>query len=282
MEIQEHLKMLRLDGSEKRIADPGEPSNIGLETLPIELVIKIATALHPVDRASLAFTSSWLHSIIGNALKLNQFDRAEFLRRLELDGMWLSEIFCEICQKFHEPPKSRNFTPKEARRACIHYEDPKLEKQSFSPFLSKEIHFDIMAALSRLSRFRHKSTYQSDFAANLEDMIEFITLYVNDEEDPHIRRKENIYYSEEDHILIKSERTLFPGRSTGREVSGILEGACSLGWILHDCPELSTVCEHVDWSDLYPFLFRPDDEFKWRRGQWSFQSSYGNVVVMTS
>ncbi|KAF5654304.1 hypothetical protein FCIRC_13983 [Fusarium circinatum] len=272
MEIQKHLKRLRLDGSDDiqsagddieltlySIADPGQPSNIGLKTLPIELVSRIATALHPVDRASLAFTSSWLHSIIGNALKLNQFDRSEFLRRLQLDGMWLSEIFCEICQKFHEPRKSRNFTPREARRACIHYGDPKLEKQSFSRFLGKEIHFDIMAALLRLRRFRHKSTYQSDFAAHLEYMIQFTRDYVDDEEDPHIQVDQDLYYSQEDHILIKSQRRLFPGRSTGREVTGILNGARDLGWIIHENPELLAVCEHTYWPDLYPFLFRPED-----------------------
>ncbi|KAF5597693.1 hypothetical protein FPANT_4009 [Fusarium pseudoanthophilum] len=178
MEVQTLLKMLRLDGSRKRIADAGQPSDIGLKTLPTELVIKIATALHPIDRASLAFTSSWLHRIIGNALKLNQFDRAEFLRRLELDGMWLSEIFCEACQKFHEPRVSREFTPREARRACVKYGDPKLEEKSFPPFL-EDINFDIVAALSRFSRFRHKFTAESDFAAQwarLEDIVSVHTL----------------------------------------------------------------------------------------------------------
>ncbi|KAF5582655.1 hypothetical protein FPCIR_9406 [Fusarium pseudocircinatum] len=235
MDITKDLKMLRLDGSKKRIADPEQPSEIGLKTLPTELLIKIATALHPINRASLAFTSSWLHSIIGNALKLNQFDRLEFLRRLELDDMWLSEIFCEICQKFHEPRKSRNFTPREARRACIRYGDPKLEKPNF--------------------------------ASHLEQMIEFTLDYVDDEEGPHIRVDQDIYYSHEDRILIKSQRTLFPGRNTGREVMGILNGARNLGWIIHENPELLAVCEHTYWPEVYPYLFRPEDEFKWRRGQ---------------
>lgn len=255
------------------IADPGQPSDIGLKTLPTELVVKIATALHPIDRASLAFTSSWLHRIIGNALELNQFDRSEFLRRLELDGMWLSEIFCEICQKFHEPRKSRDFTPREARRACIKHGDPKLEKKSFSPYL-QGIHFDIIAALSRSSRFRHKATAESDFMAqwdHLEDMVEWTTHYLDDPENPYVQVQQTIYYSGEDHILIKSQRILFTGESTGRDLSGIINRARALSWIIYNAPELSAVCAHTNWSSLYPFLFRPDDEFKWRRGQWSFR-----------
>ncbi|KAF5637165.1 hypothetical protein F52700_4902 [Fusarium sp. NRRL 52700] len=267
MEIQKDLEMMSLDASNKRIADPGQPLNIGLKNLPIELVVKIATALLPIDRASLAFTSSWLHSIIGNALKLNQFDRSEFLRRLERDGMWLSEIFCEICQKFHEPQQSRNFTPREAQRACILHGDPKLGKQSFSRFPPEEINFNIVAALSRLSRFPHKSTVESDFAAHQEDMIETDILYVNDKEDPHTRVEKSMYYSDEDHILIKSQTTLFSGRGTGREVSGILERAMDLAWMLHNGPELPSICEHIHWLDLYRCLIRPEDEFKWRRGQ---------------
>ncbi|KAF5544902.1 hypothetical protein FNAPI_9284 [Fusarium napiforme] len=222
MEVQKLLKMLRLDGSEKHIADAGQPSDIGLKTLPTELVVKIATALHPIDRASLAFTSSWLHRIIGNALKLNQFDRAEFLRRLELDGMWLSEIFCEACQKFHEPRMSREFTPREARRACVKYGDPKLEEKSFSPYL-EDINFDIVAALSRFNRFRHKVTAESDFAAQwarLEDIVVCTTHYD---------------YPENRHIRVEQ------------------------------------ICAYTNWSTLCPFLFRPDNVFKWRRGQWSFQ-----------
>ncbi|QGI71330.1 hypothetical protein CEK26_003667 [Fusarium fujikuroi] len=263
MEVQKLLEMLRLDGSKKRIADPGQPSDIGLKTLPTELVVKIATALHPVDRASLAFTSSWLHRIIGNALKLNRFDRSEFLRRLELDGMWLSAIFCEICQKFHEPRKSRDFTPREARRACVKYGDPKLEEKSFCHYL-QDIHFDIMAALSRSSRFRHKATAESDFTAQT-------TYYPDDPENPRVRVEQTIYYSGEDHILIKSQRTLFTGESTGRDLLGILNRARTLSRIIHDAPELWAVCPHASWTELYPFLFRPDDEFKWRRGQWSFR-----------
>ncbi|KAG4291612.1 hypothetical protein FPRO06_13833 [Fusarium proliferatum] len=275
MEVQKLLEMLRLDGSKKRNADPGQPSDIGLKTLPTELVVKIATALYPIDRASLAFTSSWLHRIIGNALKLNRFDRSEFLRRLELDGMWLSEIFCEICQKFHEPRKSRDFTPREARRACVKYGDPKLEEKSFSPYL-QDIHFDIMAALSRSSRFRHKATAESDFTAqwyHLEDMVEWTTYYPDDPENPRVRVEQTIYYSGEDHILIKSQRTLFTGESTGRDLLGILNRARTLSRIIHDAPELWAVCPHASWTELYPFLFRPDDEFKWRRGQWSFRKS---------
>ncbi|KAF5978843.1 hypothetical protein FCOIX_5646 [Fusarium coicis] len=292
MEIQKLLKVLRLDGSEKRyvatddiqsagdnielalysIADPGQPSDTGLKTLPTELVVKIATPLHPIDRASLAFTSSWLHRIIGNALKLNQFDRADFLRRLELDGMWLSEIFCETCQKFHEPRKSRDFTPREARRACVKYGDPKLEEKSFSPYL-EDINFDIAAALSRLSRFRHKFNAESDLAAqlaHLEDIVVCTTHY-DYPENPHVRVKQSIYYSEEDHILIKSQRTLFTGQSTSRDLLGILNRADTLRGIIYDAPELSAVCAHATWSNLYPFLFHPDDEFKWRPGQWSFR-----------
>ncbi|KAG4268200.1 hypothetical protein FPRO04_12592 [Fusarium proliferatum] len=265
MEVQKLLEMLRLDGSKKRTRRQNSDRSTPNRPRKPCLYIQLATQNH------------WY------ALKLNRFDRSKFLRRLELDGMWLSEIFCEICQKFHEPRKSRDFTPREARRACVKYGDPKLEEKSFSPYL-QDIHFDIIAALSRSRRFRHKATAESDFAAqwyHLEDMVEWTTYYPDDPENPRVRVEQTIYYSGEDHILIKSQGTLFTGESTGRDLLGILNRARTLSRIIHDAPELWAVCPHASWTELYPFLFRPDDEFKWRRGQWSFQhrrSSFGNIA----
>ncbi|KAI1015274.1 hypothetical protein LB504_011026 [Fusarium proliferatum] len=47
---------------------------ITLQSLPTELLTEIVTLLEPVDRASLAFTSSWFHGLFGNTTKLNGFD----------------------------------------------------------------------------------------------------------------------------------------------------------------------------------------------------------------
>ncbi|KAF5241365.1 hypothetical protein FANTH_9170 [Fusarium anthophilum] len=148
---------------------------ISLQSLPTELLTQIVTLLAPVDRASLAFTSSWLHKLFSNTTKLNGYDRWKFLSRLEQSYMWPSEILCEICLKFHEPRKNRQtFTEKEGRRACIRNGAPSLQPLSVSPYLSREIHFDVMAAMSRSNRHNHHALLPG------EQSVQFVApLYIS-------------------------------------------------------------------------------------------------------
>jgi hypothetical protein len=238
-----------------------------LQSLPTELLIKVATLLAPIDRASLAFTSSWLHSIFGNALKLNQLDRWTFLRRLEDNNMWPSEVLCEICQKFHEPRKSRRFTPKEGQRACIGNGSLALQRMVMSPYLSREIHFDVMAAISRSHHFT------PDLPLPGEPSVQFVAPYANDENELVIRLQQSVHFSAEGHVLIKSQRVLFPGRNAGRGTHKVLEGTGILHRFLSETYELGTICGHAKWADLYPFISSPDKDFEWPRGQWSFRHS---------
>ncbi|KAF5552676.1 hypothetical protein FMEXI_2827 [Fusarium mexicanum] len=148
---------------------------ITLQNLPTELLTQIVTLLAPVDRACLAFTSSWLHKLFSNTTKLNGLDRWKFLSRLEQSYMWPSEILCEICMRFHEPRKNRQtFTEKEGRRACIRNDAPSLQRLSISPYLSREIHFDVMAAMSRSNRHNHRALLPG------EQSVQFVApLYIS-------------------------------------------------------------------------------------------------------
>ncbi|EGU78053.1 hypothetical protein FOPG_09248 [Fusarium oxysporum f. sp. conglutinans race 2 54008] len=239
-----------------------------LQSLPTELLIQIATLLAPIDRASLAFTSSWLHGLFGNATKLNGFDRWKLLKRLEQSNMWPSEILCEICQKFHEPRKSRRtFTQKEGQRACIRNGASHLQRLSISPYLSREIHFDVMAAISRSHHFTPKALLPG------EPSVQFVAPYVNDEDELVIRLQQTVHFSHQGHVLIKSQRILFPGRDAGREANKIIQGTGTLHRVLQETSELGTICGHARWADIYPFITRPDEQFGWHQGQWSFRHS---------
>ncbi|KAF5606431.1 uncharacterized protein FSUBG_6039 [Fusarium subglutinans] len=241
---------------------------ISLQSLPIELLTQIVTLLAPVDRASLAFTSSWLHKLFSNTTKLNGYDRWKFLSRLEQSYMWPSEILCEICLKFHEPRKSRQtFTEKEGRRACIRNGAPSLQRLSISPYLSREIHFDVMAAMSRSNRHNPHALLPG------EQSVQFVAPYVSHDDQLLIRLHQTVHFSCQKHVLLKSQRILFPRRNAGREPSKVIEGIEALRWSFQDSHEFGSICGHIRWTDIYPFITRPEEEFKWPRGQWSFRHS---------
>ncbi|WKT52380.1 hypothetical protein QSH57_002894 [Fusarium oxysporum f. sp. vasinfectum] len=210
-----------------------------LQSLPTELLIQIATLLAPIDRASLAFTSSWLHGLFGNATKLNGFDRWKLLKRLEQSNMWPSEILCEICQKFHEPRKSRRtFTQKEGQRACIRNGASHLQRLSISPYLFEGDSFRCHGGYIEVSPFHAKGATS--------------------------RRAK---------CTVCGTRILFPGRDAGREANKIIQGTGTLHRVLQETSELGTICGHARWADIYPFITRPDEQFGWHQGQWSFRHS---------
>ncbi|KAI1039670.1 hypothetical protein LB505_008393 [Fusarium chuoi] len=240
---------------------------ITLQSLPTELLTEIVTLLEPVDRASLAFTSSWLHGLFGNTTKLNGFDSWMLVKRLERSNMWPSEILCEICRKFHEPRKSREtFTEKEGRRSCIRNGAQYMQQLSISPHLSSEIHFDVMAAISRSHRIDPDTRFLG------EPSVEFVARYINGNDDLFVRLQQTVHFSQR-HVILKSQRILFPGRNTGRDTDKILQGTDTLHWALEWSSELGTICGHVKWIDLYPFITQPEKEFEWNQGQWSFRHS---------
>ncbi|KAF5710338.1 hypothetical protein FMUND_9540 [Fusarium mundagurra] len=241
---------------------------ITLRSLPAELLTQIATLLAPIDRASLAFTSRWLHNLFSNATKLNGFDKWKFLGRLEQSYMWPGEILCDRCFKFHEPRKSRHtFTEKEGQRACIRNGASHLQRSAVSPYLSSEIHWDVMAAISRSNRFTPDALLPG------EPSVQFVAPFFNDDEKLVIRLQQTVHFSRQKHILLKQQRILFPGRNTGREPHKIIEGVEALHRAFEGSEELGSICGHAKWTDLYPFITRPDEEFEWPLGQWSFRYS---------
>ncbi|KAG4273435.1 hypothetical protein FPRO04_09799 [Fusarium proliferatum] len=241
---------------------------ITLQSLPTELQTEIVTLLEPVDRASLAFTSSWLHGLFGNTTKLNGFDSWMLVQRLERSNMWPSEILCEICRKFHEPRKSREtFTEKEGRRSCIRNGAQYMQQLSISPHLSTEVHFDVMAAISSFHHFNPASLFLG------EPSVQYVSPFVNNEDELIVRLQQTLHFSSQRHLLLKSQRILFPGRIAGRESNKVIEGTETLHRVLEWSSELGTICGHAKWIDLYPFITQPEKEFKWHEGQWSFRHS---------
>ncbi|KAF5649024.1 hypothetical protein F52700_844 [Fusarium sp. NRRL 52700] len=239
-----------------------------LQSLPTEILTEIATFLAPIDRASLAFTSSWLHKLFGNATKLSKLDSWDFLGRLDCSHTWPSEILCDICLKFHAPRKSsERFTEKEGRRACIQHGASHIQRYSISPYLSREIHFDAMAAISRSYHYSHDALIQT------EPSVQFVAPYTNDDGELIIRLQQTIHFSRQRHILLKTQRILFPGRSSGRETDKIIQGIETIHRDFQDSDELGRICGHAEWTDLYPFITRPEEEFEWPHGQWSFRYS---------
>ncbi|KAF5557908.1 hypothetical protein FNAPI_5281 [Fusarium napiforme] len=241
---------------------------ITLQSLPPELLTLIASLLAPIDRASLAFTSYWLHNLFKNATTLNGFDKWFFLCRLEQSHMWPDEILCDVCRKFHEPRKSRTFfTEKEGRRACVLNGAAHVQRSSVSPYLSRGVHFDVMSAISRSNRFIFGVLPPG------QRSVKFVQPLFNDEGKLIIRLQQKMYISSQKHILIKSQRILFPGKNTGRQPNKIIEGVEALHRTLQESEELGSICGHAKWTDMYPFITQPDEEFKWPVGQWSFRYS---------
>ncbi|KAF5598229.1 hypothetical protein FPCIR_3251 [Fusarium pseudocircinatum] len=240
-----------------------------LQSLSTELLTEIVTLLAPIDRASVAFTSRWLHNLFRNATKLNGFDKWRFLNRLEKSYMWPDEILCDICRIFHEPRKSlTGFTEKEGRRTCLLNGAAHLQRSSVSPYLSREVHFDAMVAIARSNRLNPDALLLG------EPSVQFVEPFSNDDGKLIIRLQQTVHFSPQKNILLKSQRILFPGKNTGRAMDKVIQGVEALHQAFQQSEELGSICGHAKWTDMYPFITRPDEEFEWPIGQWSFRYSF--------
>ncbi|KAF4953774.1 hypothetical protein FGADI_5767 [Fusarium gaditjirri] len=247
-----------------------------LRSLPTELLIQIATLLAPIDRASLAFTSSWLHGIFGNATKLNQYDRWQLLIRFEGDNIWPSEILCEICQKFHVPRKSRQrFTEKEGRRTCIRNGALYLQQYSISPYLSREIHFDVMAAISRSHHFTPTAPLPG------EPSVEFVARYDHPENELAIRLQQSIHFSKTQEFDLPGEELhecvwthkgdCWVNCQARSRLDSVLEGriwscgACSTDYAVNIIRSERSCANYIvmtSWKDVGSCIRRDDPRWK--------------------
>ncbi|KAF4985240.1 hypothetical protein FDECE_16710 [Fusarium decemcellulare] len=211
----------------------------GLHDLPMELLIEIATQLCPLDRASLACVSRHTHMITSRALRLDWKLRFKLLERLESDGVWLPEILCSLCYKFHQP-RDLVWTEAEGHRECVLYGDPTIGRKTTSPYLPTQVYFDIVSAISRCSRFGSK----------LYDVDRLASSHHYKREGAKINRIVSARVHQE-HVIIKTETVLFSGQNRATA----LENVHNIERLIHDNAGLAPICGHGLWVDLLRFAF---------------------------
>ncbi|KAJ3528440.1 hypothetical protein NM208_g10196 [Fusarium decemcellulare] len=211
----------------------------GLHNLPRELLIEIATQLCPLDRASLACVSRHTHMIAGRALRVDWKLRFKLLERLESDGVWLSEILCSLCYRFHQP-RDLVWTEAEGHRECVLYGDPTIARKTTSPYLPTQVYFDIVSAISRCSRFGSK----------LYDVDRLASSHHYKRDGAKINRIVSARVHQE-HVIIKTETVLFSGQNRATA----LENVHNIERLIHDNAGLAPICGHGLWIDLLRFAF---------------------------
>ncbi|KAF4451720.1 hypothetical protein F53441_5399 [Fusarium austroafricanum] len=239
------------------------PRQIGLQGLPKELIIHIAGLLNPVDRASLAFTHRWTYSITKNALSLSPTDRHAFLNRLEADGIWLHMILCKSCKIFHRPQLDRFYKKEEGDRLCIQHGSANLRSLSFSPYLPPNVHFDLLAAISRSHKFRPNSPVYRP------ELLTCVQIHTNGQGELLIRKESGLHFSRGGHAILKSQMILFPGRHKDHDPTKSLADTLNLAETLESTSLLGNICGHAYWPDLCLFMFHGYTPLERNHGQWS-------------
>ncbi|KPM39630.1 hypothetical protein AK830_g6910 [Neonectria ditissima] len=224
------------------------PSNDKVQTslrdMPPETLIEIATVLNPVDRASFALACRQNHQVMGRALRLDATARLQLLCRLERGGLWLKDILCSSCCRFHPPRQDRQWTTKEGDRECVKNGTSSRLKSSHSPFLPAEVHFDVVAAIMRCQRFG-ATHYGVDLLASRR-------LYSCGE------AKIGVVVSARTlrgRLFLKKEMFLFAGKTRATA----LHKAPELMRLLLQQRQLDDICEHSRWAcSVCSWIFGPD------------------------
>lgn len=215
---------------------------VTLQALPREVLIKIATYLNVINQACLAFTCRCTHQALGRALGLNPgHERYMFLRRLERDGMWPSEILCETCSKFHLPRRNRTWNEYEGPRRCIQYGNGRALEYLESPYLPRQVHFDIVAAITRSYRF-DSGLYDINYLFSTDQ-------YTAGRAKITSNVSARLYKGS---LVLKTELVLSAGK-----MAFASENVDKLEKMLQKSTKLENVCQHVKWAEVLLFIFRP-------------------------
>ncbi|KAH6887078.1 hypothetical protein B0T10DRAFT_563302 [Thelonectria olida] len=199
------------------------------ERVPENVWVEIATLLSVVDRASLAFTCRYTHTFMSKALKLAPTNKYEFILRLEKDGVWLAEILCGKCRKFHLPrgekqPKGCSTRPFKSRS------------------LPSQVEFDLVTAILRCHKF-NSTLYTVDHLASTKEYADQEAKIIN-------------YVSaqiSQGNLILKSETIL----CAGNDRLNALKYVPKLKSLLRKHHELGQICHHNDWVGVMPFASGP-------------------------
>ncbi|KAH7014834.1 hypothetical protein EDB80DRAFT_545507, partial [Ilyonectria destructans] len=158
------------------------------------------------------------------------------------------QILCPLCRIFHTPRNTHVSDLREGGRACVKFGDKKIQQKTTSRHLPRQVHFDLVAAITR--SHRHQSASH----------------------DPRLLNSSHYYYHEygsariscsvsakvvNRRLLLKTEKYLFPRVETLDALDAIPE----LLAILKGNPGLGACCAHYEWQWFQRFIFRPHPYF---------------------
>ncbi|KAF4979179.1 hypothetical protein FZEAL_4552 [Fusarium zealandicum] len=216
----------------------------GLNTIPVEILIDIATRLSPLDRACLAFTCRHTYSPMKRSLNLCPYaQQYHFLYRLEQDGLWLPEILCQCCRKFHLPRLGAGWNEKEAARDCVRNGHVVHIKYRHSRFLPDHVHWDIVQAITRSHRWNSTLYSASQLASE--------SRWTKGEVEITSKTSAQMYMT---FLLLKTETVLRVGSKWN-----LVKNMPKLRRLLDERGWLQNVCRHSDWrqSQGWPIIFEP-------------------------
>ncbi|KAH8670706.1 hypothetical protein BGZ61DRAFT_483050 [Ilyonectria robusta] len=245
MQVLEQIKSLF---GLRRPRRPLHPA-AALNTLPTEIFQEISSYVSPVDRAALALVSHrHLYMLGRNVLRLEQKGRYQLLKRLEVDGCFVSQILCPLCRIFHTPRNTHVSDLREGGRACVKFGDRKIQQKTTSRHLPRHVHFDLVAAITR--SHRHKSALHEPRLLNSSHYYfhEYGTARISCYVSAKVVNRR---------LLLKTEKYLFPRVETLDALDAIPE----LLGVLKRNPGLGACCAHHDWQWFRRFIFRPHPYF---------------------
>ncbi|KAH8672168.1 hypothetical protein BGZ61DRAFT_536828 [Ilyonectria robusta] len=247
--LREFLSRL-MENCRLSIYKPPRPRLSGNEifsNVPTETVLEISMYLDEVDQAALALSSRRLLYMMGTeTLQLEEPMRFELLGRLERDGVYLMDILCSICRRFHLPRLTDGPTSNEteAARPCYYYGNKWIQESTASRNLPVGMHFDMVAAVTR--SIRHQALYYKSH------MIYKTVRWVYGSSECRLATTHTVRVVD-GHFLVRKENCLYPESIRSASLCSVPK----LQRMLARLEQFTTCCEHVKWADTVDFLFDP-------------------------
>lgn len=221
---------------------------LSLFNLSDDVLLRIYNFLGPVDHVSFTLSSRRLYAIVskpGEKFTAQGDDRLEILQRLERDGVYPMSILCVLCKGFHRPRLVNEWNAEEATRACVLSGDSEMYGKTMCETFPTYVHFDLVAAITR--SWRHNLGLYSP------QLLEFSVTFSNPKVKGSVtcRTEAKVINGS---LILKTERVLFAGYKRVEALKGLpdlvqlLEKENDLGWC----------CLHVQWREIYPFVFESD------------------------
>lgn len=231
---------------------------VGLQALPTEMLVAIASFLHPESRAALALACRRTLSALGHqSLHLQGDPRFRLLQLVERDGIFPSDILCPWCRVFHDPLLSfgryiRFRGGAKPDRPCV--TSPAEGSMVFhlfsSPFAGDAIHANTVAAVMRSHRHGSSAHGPNLLSATHRWPVPGVPV-------PMSRASCVIARG---HCIFKTELFLL----TPKSPSGSLNGLGQLHALLYR----RRACRHVTWTCAFPSLSSSPGTRTAPAGQW--------------